>query len=1308
MTYYPNHDNLYPAEDDGYSVGSPSARWKDGYFGPDSLHLATTIAETGTARDWAFTVDGSGNLVLRESSVRKLFLDTDGKLALNAGAANEQLTIDGKLSLVEGSAPTATSGYGKVYAKSSDSKLYFLSAGGTEYDLTASGTPASGDGYVQFNNAGVFGSDVTFYWNNTTKQLSIGSNSPNERLTVSGAVSLAEGSAPSATSGFGKIYIKSSDSKLYFKDDSGTEFDLTAGGASGAAGLVQLSDGASNFTSDSGFKYSADHLSVLGSTKLTKPVSVGETINVYGNSISLSADTNQGAVARAVGIVATYNQTVFNQAISSFTAGVAGVSQPIIGVGSSVSGQWAAGDIIQVSGSPQNDGLYEIEGIGGGLNVTIKGVGTVDTTENFTRRQFVTTTGESASAFKVIVSSLRSGTDGNWEQGKGSAAPLTYADLSTGSVAAAGSSGAVQFNASGALAADDTNFFWDDTNNFLGLGVNTPGARLHVAGSSIIDASALSAQSGMDLYSNPGIDGDNNVVLSVLASTSMAANVGGGIAFGGRYTSGGAFAGWAGIKGIKEDATSGNLAASLVFTTRANASNVTEQMRLNSAGYLSIGTTSAIERLAVSGAIAIAEATAPSATSGYGKVYVKSSDSKLYFKDDGGTEFDLTAGASVAGSSGAVQFNSSGSLGADTSNFFWDDTNNRLGIGTSTPASTVDIQSTAAEVMLHIINNTPGNWVQVVTERVDNATQEVAYILKPAGTLSSGNPQWYMEVPQNSSNFNITTYDGSSLVNRMTILTGGNVGIADTNPNEKLTLSGVLSIAEGSAPSATSGYGKVYVKSSDSKLYFKDDGGTEYDLTAGGGGGTPAGSTGAIQFNSSGSFGADTSNLFWDDTNNRLGIRTSSPSHMLHMVGGVLPANEKALFISASLDNNEECYRIQAVSTGSSGSKRVGLVHLQAGYTGSDDAVTTVTICEAVSAGVSFDPVTGAVTTGGAFAVRNEAYGSSSSGYNFGAFNWAANGLLSVGSRNTIGHSGFANNGFVQDSLNIGSINAISLSKHASSTTERHYGSTSSAAGGDFNIGAISGLGLTKTGIEAYSFSAAHVFDNGAVSAPIWVALDNGSEVARLADGGNLGLGVSSPNERLTISGVLSIAEGTAPSATSGYGKIYVKSADSKLYFQNDSGTEYDLTAGGGGGTPAGSSGAIQFNSAGSFGADGYLFWDDTNNYLGVGTSTPNSTMDVRGSVSKAFSVKTTNYTLTDLDYSLFVNANSGSITISLPAASTCAGRVYVVKKIDSSSNNVVLDADGSELIDSISSFTLIVQNQSVTVQSDGSGWWII
>lgn len=54
-------------------------------------------------------------------------------------------------------------------------------------------------------------------------------------------------------------------------------------------------------------------------------------------------------------------------------------------------------------------------------------------------------------------------------------------------------------------------------------------------------------------------------------------------------------------------------------------------------------------------------------------------------------------------------------------------------------------------------------------------------------------------------------------------------------------------------------------------------------------------------------------------------------------------------------------------------------------------------------------------------------------------------------------------------------------------------------------------------------------------------------------------------------------------------------------------------TVGGGGGTPAGSSGEIQFNDSGSFGADSAFVWDNTNKRLGVGAS-PASTvrLDVR------------------------------------------------------------------------------------------------
>jgi len=49
------------------------------------------------------------------------------------------------------------------------------------------------------------------------------------------------------------------------------------------------------------------------------------------------------------------------------------------------------------------------------------------------------------------------------------------------------------------------------------------------------------------------------------------------------------------------------------------------------------------------------------------------------------------------------------------------------------------------------------------------------------------------------------------------------------------------------------------------------------------------------------------------------------------------------------------------------------------------------------------------------------------------------------------------------------------------------------------------------------------------------------------------------------------------------------------------------------GGTPAGSTGQIQFNNAGSFGADSGLFWDNTNKRLGVGaTPASNVRLDLR------------------------------------------------------------------------------------------------
>ena len=48
-------------------------------------------------------------------------------------------------------------------------------------------------------------------------------------------------------------------------------------------------------------------------------------------------------------------------------------------------------------------------------------------------------------------------------------------------------------------------------------------------------------------------------------------------------------------------------------------------------------------------------------------------------------------------------------------------------------------------------------------------------------------------------------------------------------------------------------------------------------------------------------------------------------------------------------------------------------------------------------------------------------------------------------------------------------------------------------------------------------------------------------------------------------------------------------------------------------GTPAGSTGYVQFNTSGAFNSDADFFWDNTNKYLGIGTVTPSGELHVDG-----------------------------------------------------------------------------------------------
>lgn len=111
--------------------------------------------------------------------------------------------------------------------------------------------------------------------------------------------------------------------------------------------------------------------------------------------------------------------------------------------------------------------------------------------------------------------------------------------------------------------------------------------------------------------------------------------------------------------------------------------------------------------------------------------------------------------------------------------------------------------------------------------------------------------------------------------------------------------------------------------------------------------------------------------------------------------------------------------------------------------------------------------------------------------------------------------------------------------------------------------------------------------------------------------------------------------------------------------------------------------------------------------YLGVGTTNPNSRLQVAGSIATAVSSKTTAYTLTAADSVVTANATTSAFAVMLPSAASITGRRYTVKKIDASGNAVTVIPTGAETIDGAASFTLAKENDTVSVISNGASWLV-
>lgn len=119
------------------------------------------------------------------------------------------------------------------------------------------------------------------------------------------------------------------------------------------------------------------------------------------------------------------------------------------------------------------------------------------------------------------------------------------------------------------------------------------------------------------------------------------------------------------------------------------------------------------------------------------------------------------------------------------------------------------------------------------------------------------------------------------------------------------------------------------------------------------------------------------------------------------------------------------------------------------------------------------------------------------------------------------------------------------------------------------------------------------------------------------------------------------------------------------------------------------------------------------NAYIGSNSAAPTSGLGVVGrtrltGLETEIITRTADYTVTETDHTILVDATSGNVTITLRTA-VGSKQLYNIKRIDNSGNTVTVATTSSQTIDGATTYTgLSAQYKYVQVQANGAAYFII
>ena len=334
------------------------------------------------------------------------------------------------------------------------------------------------------------------------------------------------------------------------------------------------------------------------------------------------------------------------------------------------------------------------------------------------------------------------------------------------------------------LSRSGTYTYMTNTGDNFGVGTANPGYKLTVSGTLGVTGATTLTSTVLGAANVTGNDGN----LFIYSTDSMAINKGGSLSFGGAYT-GTSLAQWAGIRGLKENATDSNVAGYLTLETRAAAGTLSEKVRITSTGNVGIGTTGPSTRLHVSSGAGSA------ATSGV-RFEGEYSNIQLYSTSvsSGARNWSIN---NAWNGWGTLEFRQSNAkdgdpLNAGTTRLMIDASGN-VGIATSSPSYILDVLG-AGRFTSTLNVGTP-------TANSHAATKNYVDTVAAGGTLLS----------RSGTDTYVTN-------------TGDEFGIGVADPSQKLDINGDLAVTGGDIyfENTDSGGIRIYTDSSANNMQFLD------------------------------------------------------------------------------------------------------------------------------------------------------------------------------------------------------------------------------------------------------------------------------------------------------------------------------------------------------------------------------------------------------------------------------------------------------------------------------------------------------